>query len=162
MAELSPTPELKTYKGNCHCGAFKFRINIPELTSVTECNCSICFRKGYKWIFPGADNFTIEKGGGSLRDYTFGACSIVHKVISLPWPRVPGNPSDIRTVLPHLRYGHYGEKTWWCCGRGNLDQRQHPFPKPPSPSDAKSETGKNTPRHQPLVSSSAHSQRRCP
>jgi hypothetical protein len=80
MAESTPTAELKTYKGNCHCGAFKFTVEIPELTSVGECNCSICFRKGYKWIFPGAGCFTIEKGEGSLKDYEFGKHSMSHKV----------------------------------------------------------------------------------
>jgi hypothetical protein len=62
MTEPSPTPELKTYKGNCHCGAFKFNMKVPELTSFTECNCDICFKRGYKWVFPSARCFTIEKG----------------------------------------------------------------------------------------------------
>ena len=83
MAEANPTPDLKTYKGNCHCGAFKFSIKIPELTSVTECNCSICFRKSYKWVFPGAGCFTIEKGDGGLKNYEFGERSMLHKVGSL-------------------------------------------------------------------------------
>jgi hypothetical protein len=83
MAEPNLTPELKTYKGNCHCSAFKFSIKIPELTSVTECNCSICFKKGYKWVFPGAECFTIEKGDGSLKNYEFGKCSMYHKVRSI-------------------------------------------------------------------------------
>ena len=84
MAESNTTLELKTYKGNCHCGAFKFSIKIPELTSVTECNCSICFKKGYKWVFPGAGCFTIEKGAGSLKKYEFGKQSMLHEVCSIP------------------------------------------------------------------------------
>jgi len=83
MMELSPTPELKTYKGNCHCGVFKFNIRIQELTSVTECNCNICFKRGYKWVFPGAGCFTIEKGDKSLKYYEFGKGSMLHKVHSL-------------------------------------------------------------------------------
>jgi len=77
MAE--PTPELKTYYGNCHCGAFKFNIKLPELKSVLECNCSICLRKGYQWVFPSAGSFTVEKGEGTLKDYEFGPCSMAHK-----------------------------------------------------------------------------------
>ena len=84
MTEPNPTPELKTYKGNCHCGALNFSIKIPELTSVAECNCSICFRKGYKWVFPGVGCFTIEKGDGSLKSYEFGSRSMLHKACSLP------------------------------------------------------------------------------
>jgi hypothetical protein len=79
MAEA--TPELKTYYGNCHCGAFKFNVKLPELKSVLECNCSICSRKGYQWVFPSAGNFIIEKGEGTLKDYEFGPCSMAHKVL---------------------------------------------------------------------------------
>lgn len=81
MAAPTPTPELKTYHGNCHCGAFKFSVKLPELTSVTECNCSICFKKGYKWVFPGADVLTIDKGEGTLKDYHFGQHTMAHKVL---------------------------------------------------------------------------------
>jgi hypothetical protein len=81
MAEA--TPELKTYYGNCHCGAFKFNVKLPELKSVLECNCSICSRKGYQWVFPSAGNFTVEKGEGTLKDYEFGPCTMAHKVFQL-------------------------------------------------------------------------------
>ena len=33
---------LETYQGNCHCGAFKFSVRLPELKQVFGCNCSIC------------------------------------------------------------------------------------------------------------------------
>ncbi|KAE9363755.1 hypothetical protein N431DRAFT_497541 [Stipitochalara longipes BDJ] len=74
-----PTPELKTYHGNCHCGAFKFTVKLPEISSVGDCNCSICFRKGYVWVFPGAGCFTIEKGEGTLKDYEFAGKTIAHQ-----------------------------------------------------------------------------------
>jgi hypothetical protein len=74
------SPVLKKYPGNCHCGAFKFHLLIPELISVTECNCSICFKKGYKWIYPPPGRFVVEKGEGDLREYGFGKGEIVHKV----------------------------------------------------------------------------------
>jgi hypothetical protein len=83
MSEPDPTPELMTYKGNCHCGVFKFNIKIPEPTSVTECNCKICFKRGYKWVLPFAGCFTIEKGDKSLKDYELGTGSMLHKVYSL-------------------------------------------------------------------------------
>ena len=34
--------ELKLYHGNCHCGAFRFNVRVPELTAVGFCNCSHC------------------------------------------------------------------------------------------------------------------------
>ncbi|KAM0136215.1 hypothetical protein ACHAPC_008533 [Botrytis cinerea] len=78
MSEI--TPELKTYHGNCHCGAFKFTIKMPEITTVTQCNCSICFKKGYRWVFPGEGCFEITKGEGALKDYHFGQRTMAHRV----------------------------------------------------------------------------------
>lgn len=119
MAEPTPTLALKTYKGNCHCGAFKFSIKIPELTSVTECNCSVCFKKGYKWVFPGAGCFTIEKGDGSLKDYEFGKCSMLHKVRSISQLRTCKRlMRGLSIVLPHVRYGRHGEETRRGSGHG--------------------------------------------
>lgn len=86
----TPAPELKTYYGNCHCGAFKFNIRIPELTSATECNCSICFKKAYKWVFPGPDCFTIEKGDGILKEYEFGKKTMAHKFCGICGTGVQG------------------------------------------------------------------------
>jgi hypothetical protein len=48
MAE--PTEQLHTYHGNCHCGAFKFAVKLPEVNDVYACNCSICVR--VSWCFP--------------------------------------------------------------------------------------------------------------
>ena len=45
MATIS---EMKTYQGSCHCGRVRFEVR-TELTRVSECNCSICRRKG---LFP--------------------------------------------------------------------------------------------------------------
>lgn len=71
----------KTYRGNCHCGAFVFEMDAPEIKSVGECNCSICHRKAYLWVFPGKDNFRVVKGGvDQLTSYTFGSKKMEHKV----------------------------------------------------------------------------------
>ena len=42
--EMENATELKDYRGNCHCGLFKFKIKIPTLKTVWSCNCSICSR----------------------------------------------------------------------------------------------------------------------
>jgi hypothetical protein len=34
MAEPVPTPDLKIYKDNCHCGAFKFNFKIPACARI--------------------------------------------------------------------------------------------------------------------------------
>ena len=72
--------DLKTYRGNCHCGAFVFEIDVPEIKVVKECNCSICTRKAYLHVRPGKDNFRVVKGDvDGLSSYTFGAKKIEHK-----------------------------------------------------------------------------------
>jgi hypothetical protein len=70
---------VKIYRGNCHCGEFIFNVKAAELNSVTECNCSICFKKGYLW-FNSPEPMTIIKGDGSLKEYTFGLGRMVHMV----------------------------------------------------------------------------------
>ena len=40
----SKETDLKVYKGNCHCGKYKFHLKIPELKKIRTCNCSICTR----------------------------------------------------------------------------------------------------------------------
>src|SRR5713101_6661407 len=43
-------PEMKvverTYRGGCHCGRIRFEVR-GALDRVSECNCSICTKKGY-------------------------------------------------------------------------------------------------------------------
>ncbi|KAI9147794.1 glutathione-dependent formaldehyde-activating enzyme [Paramyrothecium foliicola] len=83
MAESeAPTTPRQTRSGSCHCGAFAYEFEAPEIKSVTDCNCSICTKKGYLWAFVGEnDKLTIVKGDdGALKDYTFGQSqAMVHK-----------------------------------------------------------------------------------
>ncbi|KAH9221425.1 Mss4-like protein [Leptodontidium sp. 2 PMI_412] len=74
-----PASELKTYYGNCHCGAYKFSVKLPELKSAMTCNCSICLKKGTWWVFPGAGCLIVEKGEYHLKSYEYGPCRLVHK-----------------------------------------------------------------------------------
>ncbi|KAH8655979.1 Mss4-like protein [Tricladium varicosporioides] len=75
----TPAPELKTYQGNCHCGAVKYSVTLPEITLVNECDCSICFRQGYKWVFPPAGGLVFEKGEDKLKDYEFAGKTMAHR-----------------------------------------------------------------------------------
>jgi hypothetical protein len=72
---------LKTYRGNCHCTAFVYEVDIPELKSAAECNCSICTKKGVLWIYPAPDALRIVKGSeDALTSYKFGTGIATHKV----------------------------------------------------------------------------------
>ena len=73
------TTENKTYVGHCHCGAYKFTLTRPPVTSVTACNCSICSRNAYLYIdVPEGSTFKVERGADKLTRYTFGSAKWVH------------------------------------------------------------------------------------
>ncbi|KAJ7671467.1 Mss4-like protein [Mycena polygramma] len=63
--------QLVEYRGNCHCGAFKFTCKLPELKQSLYCNCSMCAKNGYLWAFP--KDFTVVKGdeNTTLKGYEF-------------------------------------------------------------------------------------------
>ncbi|KAJ7481440.1 Mss4-like protein [Mycena latifolia] len=82
--------ELKTYAGNCHCGAIKFTVQLPPLestpTPLTSCGCSICTKKGYLFVVPRKSAVTVTKGGGAdglgagvLKDYAFNSKQVAHR-----------------------------------------------------------------------------------
>ncbi|KAK0616514.1 Mss4-like protein [Immersiella caudata] len=71
---------LKTYRGNCHCTAFVYEVDIPEFKSAAECNCSICTKKGVLWIYPPTEALRIVKGSeDALTSYNFGTGIATHK-----------------------------------------------------------------------------------
>ncbi|HIK29239.1 MAG: GFA family protein [Oscillatoriaceae bacterium SKW80] len=62
--------EIISYEGGCHCGAVRFRVNVKEHVA-TECNCSICRKKGFLHLIVSAENFTLLQGEEFLTTYTF-------------------------------------------------------------------------------------------
>lgn len=71
--------QIKKYRGNCHCGAFVFEFEAPEIKSGVICNCSICYKKGYFAITPGVE-LKIVKDGGTIKQYQFGEKKWKHQV----------------------------------------------------------------------------------
>ncbi|KAJ7892636.1 Mss4-like protein [Mycena leptocephala] len=79
---MSDSPQPIEYRGNCHCGAFRFMFRTPPLEQVFTCNCSICSRNGYMWAFPASEqDLTVVKGdeNSTLRSYHFGKGTLAHK-----------------------------------------------------------------------------------
>ena len=66
------------YKGSCHCGRVAFEVE-GDLTRVTECNCSICSRKGSLLWFVPRERLRLLTSETNLRSYTFGARTIEHR-----------------------------------------------------------------------------------
>ncbi|KAJ7194730.1 glutathione-dependent formaldehyde-activating enzyme [Mycena pura] len=77
---VGPIPEGSTeYNGNCHCGAVAYTFLSPEeISTVLNCNCSICSRDGALWIHPAVDNVTF-RGLESVTEYTFGMKRVYHR-----------------------------------------------------------------------------------
>jgi hypothetical protein len=80
MSKESEVPLMKTYNGNCHCGAYVFEARLPEITKLSICNCSICSKKAAVWAIPGKDCLTWVKGDvKTMKGYTFANKQFEHK-----------------------------------------------------------------------------------
>jgi hypothetical protein len=60
-----------TYEGGCHCGAVRFRVT-ADLDGVTECNCSMCGKKGFLHLIIPQQQFELLRGGDAQATYQFG------------------------------------------------------------------------------------------
>lgn len=69
------------YKGSCHCGQVAFEVE-GELARVTECNCSICSRKGALLWFVPREKFRLISGEQTLGTYAFGSRTVSHRFCS--------------------------------------------------------------------------------
>lgn len=61
---------MKTFEGGCHCGRVHFRVT-AELDRVTECNCSMCSKKGFLHLIVPPEQFELISGKDDLTTYTF-------------------------------------------------------------------------------------------
>ena len=61
---------LKSYEGGCHCGRVRFRVN-GDLTKVSDCNCSMCAKKGFIHLIVPLANFELLSGADNITTYTF-------------------------------------------------------------------------------------------
>jgi hypothetical protein len=61
---------LKTMTGGCHCGRVRFRVT-ADLSSVTECNCSMCAKKGFLHVIVPRERFQLVSGEHELTTYQF-------------------------------------------------------------------------------------------
>jgi hypothetical protein len=60
----------KTYEGGCHCGRVRFRVT-TDLAQVSDCNCSICTKKGFLHRIVDPSQFELLQGAADLTTYSF-------------------------------------------------------------------------------------------
>ncbi|KAL1843375.1 hypothetical protein VTJ49DRAFT_1962 [Mycothermus thermophilus] len=77
--EQSP---IKKYRGSCHCGAFTYEVEVPEITSTTICTCSICRKRGYKCL-ELEKPLVVIRDEGKLASYSFGSKTFDHQFCSV-------------------------------------------------------------------------------
>jgi len=65
------------YEGQCHCGMIQFEVE-GELTSVIDCNCSICYQAGYLHWMVKADQLTIKTPLSEASLYQWGTGTAKH------------------------------------------------------------------------------------
>ncbi|KAL2130688.1 hypothetical protein VTI74DRAFT_6075 [Chaetomium olivicolor] len=68
----------KKYRGACHCGAFIFEVEAPQIKSVFDCECSICSKRGYLYLVPQKP-LTVVKDEGKLVHYSFASKKMDHQ-----------------------------------------------------------------------------------
>jgi hypothetical protein len=61
---------MRIYEGGCHCGAVRFRI-VTDLKRVSQCNCSMCQKKGILHHLVPPDRFELLSGADDLVSYRF-------------------------------------------------------------------------------------------
>ncbi|KAL6791288.1 Mss4-like protein [Trichoderma sp. SZMC 28013] len=99
MTVAQDEPSRRTYQGNCHCGNFVYEVDLPELRSVVECDCSFCSRTGSLYVLTDEEsNFRVVKGTEeTLKSYTFGPGNKIHKTRALQ--NVDVDPLERRNIF---------------------------------------------------------------
>ena len=68
---------MTTYEGGCHCGKVRFRVT-ADLDRVSECNCSMCAKKGYLHLIVPPEQFELLSGTDELTTYEFNTGAAKH------------------------------------------------------------------------------------
>ena len=69
---------METLEGGCHCGAVRFRVRVADFAA-SDCNCSMCTKKGMFHLIVPPDRFELLKGADALSLYTFNTGIAKHR-----------------------------------------------------------------------------------
>ena len=68
---------MQRMQGGCHCGRVRFRVT-ADLDRVTECNCSMCAKKGFLHLIVAPGQFELVSGADELSIYRFNTMTAKH------------------------------------------------------------------------------------
>jgi len=71
------------HQGSCHCGRVQLEVEAPPDLQVSECNCSMCARLGYRHLIVPAHRFRLRSGADGLTRYRFGTNTAEHLFCSV-------------------------------------------------------------------------------
>ena len=65
------------FAAECHCGNLELVADEPP-SSITRCNCSICYRLGALWAYYPRDKVQVIPSARSNQDYSWGEKTITY------------------------------------------------------------------------------------
>jgi hypothetical protein len=68
---------MQTWEGGCHCGAVRFRVS-GDLSRVSDCNCSVCTKKGFLHLIVPPEQFELLRGQDAIATYQFNTGTARH------------------------------------------------------------------------------------
>ena len=68
----------ETLEGGCHCGRIRFRVEVQDFAG-SECNCSMCTKKGILHLIVAPERFRLLQGNEFLSTYTFNTGVAQHR-----------------------------------------------------------------------------------
>src|SRR3984885_14174918 len=90
----------QTWQGGCHCGAVRFEVT-ADIAEVTDCNCSVCTKKGFLHLIVAPEKFRLLKGDEALVTYRFNTGTAKHRfcgicgIHAFYTPRSPPDKVDV-------------------------------------------------------------------
>jgi hypothetical protein len=72
---------LEVREGGCHCGRVRFRARV-DLDLLSQCNCSVCTKKGMLHLPIAPEDFELLRGKTALTAYNFGTGVAQHTFCS--------------------------------------------------------------------------------
>jgi hypothetical protein len=65
------------HTGGCHCGKVRFEVE-TDLKDISDCNCSICTKKGFLHLIVEPEKFRLLSGEENLATYKFNTGTARH------------------------------------------------------------------------------------
>ena len=69
---------VRTMTGGCHCGAVRYRVEVPDPLRASRCNCTICAMKGAAMVYVPLAALEVTHGADSAACYRFNTMTAQH------------------------------------------------------------------------------------